>query len=206
MQRRDVGSVVLPSVHEFSSRARAQACRSGFRKPQPHYPKYSSARSGRMQFSSGFCQLDVGEGKGETTRRETARSKTREEEAAGPGGGNGKEECNFIPVAGNFTLLPGQVSRAQLVLVENVARRFSLPRPALAPKAPAHENADGFTGEIVTGHGVPRPRDFIAPEIFRCIYTRTCVRAYVRRCVRARGANLSGRSTFAIVHLLTRVY
>lgn len=29
-------------------------------------------------------------------------------------------ERNFTPVAGNFTLLLGQVSKAQLVLVENV--------------------------------------------------------------------------------------
>lgn len=56
----------------------------------------------------------------------------------------GRGERNFTPVAGNFTLLLGQVSKAQLVLVENVVpvREFSspsltsppLPFPRLFPR------------------------------------------------------------------------
>lgn len=70
----------------------------------------------------------------------------REEEAAERGG---RKERNFTLVAGNFTLLLGQVGKAQLVLVENVVpvREFSSP-PPLAPcprfkDLLAHENADG---------------------------------------------------------------
>lgn len=74
----------------------------------------------------------------------------REEEAGGRG------ERNFTPVAGNFTLLLGQVSKAQLVLVENVVpvREFSSPSLSPFPPRPfphrprfkgllVHENADG---------------------------------------------------------------
>jgi len=47
--------------------------------------------------------------------------------------GGGREERNFTLVAGNFTLLLGQVSKAQLVLVENVVpvREFSSLHPLL---------------------------------------------------------------------------
>jgi len=87
MQRRDVGSVVLPSVHEFSSRARARARR--------HAGADSVSRSriirstlrrvaGACNFREASASWMSGRGK-ERRRGETARSKTREEEAAGRG-------------------------------------------------------------------------------------------------------------------------
>lgn len=45
-------------------------------------------------------------------------------------------ERNFTPVAGNFTLLLGQVSKAQLVLVENVVPVREFSSPSLKPPFP----------------------------------------------------------------------
>lgn len=76
-----------------------------------------------------------------------ARWKMRRTRDGGEGGG--REECNFTPVAGNFTLLLGQVSKAQLVLVENVVPVHKLSSAACSVRRPrfkgllAHENADG---------------------------------------------------------------
>lgn len=69
-----------------------------------HYPKHSRSYSGHVQFSSGFRGLDIADaGNGER---------------AGDKGRDG--EGNFSRVAGNFTLLLGQVSKARFALVENV--------------------------------------------------------------------------------------
>lgn len=43
----------------------------------------------------------------------------------------GRGERNFTPVAGNFTLLLGQVSKTQLVLVENVVPVCEFSSPSL---------------------------------------------------------------------------
>jgi len=151
------------------ARARARACRSGFRKPQPHYPKYSSARSGHMQFSSGFCQLDVGQRK-----RETARSKTREEEAAGRRrrGERRSVILSRLPVISRF--YPA-VSRAQLVLLENVVavRRFPLPASPSSRKRRRSYRRDSYGTRSSSLAGFYRPGDL---PVYLHTYVRTCVR------------------------------
>lgn len=71
--------------------------RSRTRKPQPHYPKYSSAHSGHMQFSSGFCQLDVGERK----RRRRAVGNARGRSSREVGGGR-SVILPWLPVISRF--------------------------------------------------------------------------------------------------------
>jgi len=114
--------------------------KSRTRKPQPHYPKYSSAHSGHMQFSSGFCQLDVGERK----RRRRAVGNARGRSGREVGGRN--VILPWLPVISRF--YSGRLAR-QLVLVENVVpvREFSS-SPSLVPcphfkDLLAHENIDG---------------------------------------------------------------
>lgn len=91
--------------------------------------KCSPAYGGRVQFSSGFRGLDI-----EERRREERR-----------GRGEKQTGGNFSRVAGNFTLLLGQVSKARLVLVENVVLlAYSLVHARVPLRPPLSCSANAF--------------------------------------------------------------
>lgn len=74
------------------------------RKTESRITREVLSRPGHVQFSSSFRGLGIEERRGERRER-------RERE---------RRVGNFSRVAGNFTLLLGQVSKARLVLVETV--------------------------------------------------------------------------------------
>lgn len=119
--------------------------RSRTRKPQPHYPKYSSAHSGHMQFSSGFCQLGCWRKKEATTSgRKCARKKRQ-----GDRRGRGRRSVilPWLPVISRF--YSGRLARRSSFSWKMSYPFASSPLHPLSRRCPrfkdllAHENADG---------------------------------------------------------------